>query len=180
MKTKPKTESIRAMLIAATEACGAKGASAMELDAYVAERRKVRACHTAMTRAVEDGVLWRIGKAHETRYYATKELMEEGREAWAAWVAERRHAIKEGRRTRNLAKAKEKYRIKCEAEGRAVRKIAPKGSAIPKSRVGANKSSIVRAPWTVDTPAIITPMTKITVAPPLPQPIKTNTYARSW
>lgn len=159
-------QTVREMLVEATTAAGTKGMRAQELYAYVAERRKVSACDSALVRALEQGHLVRLGRAHEARYFANRDDLEAGRAAWKVWAAERRAKIIEGRK----------------AAARAVseRKAALKPKVVKEVKRTPPKSVVTRAPWNVNTPGIITPKTKFTIAPPPPDPMRTNTYARSW
>lgn len=172
METTKNKITVLELLIEAIGAAGVKGAAAQEAFAHVAKSRQVSAPDSVLLRAVEAGIIFKLGSGFESRYYATKDLMERGTMAWEKWRQERRAQIIANR------KAVSKRTSERRSEERAKERANKPEKA--RKRVAVKLGGAVRAPWTVDTPAIILPTTRITIAPPLPDPKRTNTYARSW
>ena len=164
--TKESKPSVRSIIIEALGALGMQGMRAPDLYAHIASiRPDVLAPDAGLAKALKEGYAFKLGSMHEARFFATQADLEAGRGLWEAWVAHRRKTLTDTR------KAKAKARDDAKAARRPPR---PERVAKP-----APKSVMVRAPWTVDTPAIILETTKITIAPRPPEPCRTNTYARS-
>lgn len=159
-----KKVTFRSLIEEALAKAGSKGLSAPEIYEYAARAGVVPVKkESALCTIVKRGWVFRAGSRRDARYYATALDRATGREAWEAWVTERRA---------NVKKTRQNYEAGLKREARAAataqRKTAPKKPA--------SLTYGVRAPWSADEPGIITAATKITVVPRPPDPIRTNTY----
>lgn len=156
----------RSLVNEALTKAGSKGLSAPEIYRYAANAGVVPVKkESALCTIAKRGYVFRVGTRHDARYYATALDRAMGKDEWEARVLERRSGLKRERRKHEAALKRE-----ARAAASAMRK------AEPRKRTTATHG--VHAPWSVDEPGIITPATRITVAPRPPDPIRTNTYWR--